>query len=340
MPRPSRTLFLVLLGVVGLLAVGLGLGRLLGFGEPGRFEAATSEVVDLPALETTERLAGTLPPPLTGSPAANAPPHTLDPALREAGEAGPLPVRSETGATALAAYARPAPAEAGPNRVAVVVTGLGLAHDISAKAVELDPRITLVYSPYAERAGDWQAHGRWHGHEVMLGLPLRPAATSADDPGPLALDPASDDAALLAGLEAVLARGGGYVGLAGPARGFAEAPERFGAVARALEARGLGLLELDGRHLAGAAEAAGLAYASAGIAIDADLAPSAIDAALAELEAEARRSGTAIGHAGLYPVTLDRLWAWARELDSQDDLSLVPASHLLEASDADTAAAR
>jgi hypothetical protein len=68
-----------------------------------------------------------------------------------------------------------------------------------------------------------------------------------------------------------------------------------------------------------------LPWAGANRLIDAEADPAGIDQALADLEAEARRNGSALGIAALSPALLDRAAAWAGGLDGKG-FALAPAS--------------
>jgi uncharacterized protein len=92
-----------------------------------------------------------------------------------------------------------------------------------------------------------------------------------------------------------------------------------------LARRGLALVEIGAGDLAGQAAAVGLPYASAPAVLDRDPSLTSIDHALAGLEAEALASGSALGVAQSYPVSLERLRLWAMTLDHKG-LVLAPVS--------------
>jgi hypothetical protein len=88
-------------------------------------------------------------------------------------------------------------------------------------------------------------------------------------------------------------------------------------------------VELGGGSLAGVAAGGGLAYAATQpAALDEVPAGAPVDLALGRLEAEALREGAAVGWARGYPVTLERLAAWAGTLPGKG-LRLVPVSALM-----------
>ena len=70
----------------------------------------------------------------------------------------------------------------------VVVTGLGLATDVSETAIRTLPAaVSLSFTPYAKDLETWISLARSQGHEVLLDLPMEPTTFPNDDPGPRAL---------------------------------------------------------------------------------------------------------------------------------------------------------
>jgi uncharacterized protein len=162
---------------------------------------------------------------------------------------------------------------------------------------------------------------------VLLGLPMEPPDFPESDPGPhtLLADLSPEENARR--LSWLLSQAGGYIGLAGSGGRFAGSGQA-GAVLEELAGRGLGLVEISSTRLAPAAAALGLPYADAGPPIDDEPSAVAVDYGLAGLEAEALASGSALGIAQPYPVTLERLHLWAATLEGKG-LVLAPVSALL-----------
>jgi len=289
---------------------------------------------------------GPAPPALPeGVRPASRPPVEVDRRLVERHVAGELPRIARNGARPLDTYAAAVvPGEgadehaaggaghaAGAARpsIALLVTGLGLDHETTGRVVALPAAVALGFSPYVSGVPAWQRFMRWHGHETLTTLPLRAIDPQRDDRGALAIDETLPPPDMRRALLDVLARGSGYVAAAGQAGAFAAEPERFTPVAAELAGRGVGFVELDGGHLRGVAARTGLAYLAAPLALDADLRPERIDAALRALEEEARAQGTAVGYTRPVPLVLDRLWTWARTLDERG-FALVPPSALMQ----------
>src|SRR5262249_41642783 len=105
-------------------------------------------------------------PPPTPAPRGLAP--APDSALVEASPIGPLPKIGPDGRQPWQVYARPFNAPDNKPLVAVLVTGLGLSSATTEAAIaKLPPEITLSFSPYAEKLGDWLTAARAAGHEAL-----------------------------------------------------------------------------------------------------------------------------------------------------------------------------
>ena len=74
----------------------------------------------------------------------------------------------------------------------------------------------------------------------------------------------------------------------------------------------------------------GIPAAQSGPALDSVQNAAEIDRRLSELETQARANGSAIGSAFLYPVTVARIAAWAKGLQSRGFV-LVPVSAIVSA---------
>jgi uncharacterized protein len=250
-----------------------------------------------------------------------------DPALIEDGRFGPLPRIGADGRRPLVAYGRPFDLEQDRPMIAVLVLGLGLQAEVTESALALPRPFGLQFSPYAPNLPGLVARARAGGHEVLLDLPMEPPDFPASDPGPHTLLADLSRTENAQRLSWLLARATGYVGLAGRGGRFAES-EQAGPVLEELAARGLGLVEIGSARLAAAAAALALPYAGAGPPIDDEPSAMAIDYGLAGLEAEALATGSALGVAQAYPLSLERLRLWASTLDGKG-LVLAPVSALL-----------
>lgn len=254
-------------------------------------------------------------------PAAYIQPPPLSAAIAEAGVGTPVAaeVPARTVATAVVG-ALPS--------LTILVAGLGLAETPTRTAIGLPAEIVLAFSPYAERTAEWQRSAAEAGHEVLVELPIEPSDPALTDAGPQMIRVASAAADKVRSLEWVLERSAAPKGLLVSAGGFAAAPGALAPVIDQAAGRGLAMVETGGEHLAGATAAAGVPHLSASGPLDRDPQPDAIDAALRDAEAAARRTGRVVAYLRPYPVSLARLAAWSASLD-RTGVRLAPLGDLL-----------
>jgi len=248
--------------------------------------------------------------------------------------AGPLPPSGTatddlSGGSSAPAYRLAHKSADGKAQVAILLRDVGLDPSVAERSVALPDEIMIGMSPYIAHGASWHDYMHRQGHETALMLPLAAGVAAQADDGPLALVLTNDGGASRDQVAHVLERASGFAAVVASAGGFAQAPNSFGPVAERLAVDAVGLIELDGQWLAAPAQSAGLAYASATVALDDQLEPLEIDRKLSRLAAAAKRSGSAIAHTAPYPIVLDRIWTWANELDDEA-LVLVPVSQLLQ----------
>jgi polysaccharide deacetylase 2 family uncharacterized protein YibQ len=304
------------LGIVGA-AAGVALVT-IGPGD-ARFVSGARVEMGLPPLTRSEPA----PSPIEAATGAS----TTHPDLLEPSPFGPLPRVAASGERPIFAYASHFDLEDSRPKIAVLLLGLGLQRAVTEAALALPAHVGLQFSPYAPNIEADVSAARRGGHEVLLGLPMEPPAYPENDPGPHTLLAHASPDANLDRLLWLLSRATGYVGVAGDGGVFAQSPAAE-PVVRELAARGLALVEIGEGGLTEEARAAGLPYARAAAALDADPTPRAIDRALAELEAEALDRGSALGVAIAYPLSIERLRAWIAGLEAKS-LVLAPVSALL-----------
>lgn len=301
--------------------------------------AAPAPTLTATAESTAATAEATLPTPATASPGAS---------LGSAATASAVtaPAATETTQTASAAApaasnggeppwkrnSRPFPADDPRPRVSLVISGLGLtAAQTQAAIDQLPPEITLGFSPYSGDLEDWIAKARAAGHEVLIELPMEPLNYPADDPGPQALLASLSPAENLKRLDWVLARSNQMIGL------VANMGSRFQANARLIRPiltrlAEKGYLYVDNRSgptsvISEVAASVDLPWTYNTRFIDAEATRVSIDGRLQQLERTAREKGFALGLAQGYPVTIERVAAWAKSLEVKG-LALAPASAL------------
>ncbi|MBX3510682.1 MAG: divergent polysaccharide deacetylase family protein [Hyphomonadaceae bacterium] len=255
--------------------------------------------------------------------------------LTEAGPNGPLPIIAANGRTPAQAYARPFTAQEGRPMIAIIVGGLGFNARATTQAIdELPPQITLSFVPYAQDLQGWIDRARARGHEVMLELPMEPFDPEADDTGPQTLLASASSQQNLQRLDQLLSRGAGYFGVTNyQGARFATSAQASQPVVAALRRRGLVMISSGiGQRTALSVEAsrAGLANTAADRIIDARREADAIDEQLLNLEALALQNQSAIGAGFAYPVTMEQVGRWARDIESRG-YQLAPASAVLNA---------
>ena len=213
----------------------------------------------------------------------------------------------------------------GAPRIAILVRGLGLSETLTADALaKLPPGVTLAFSPYGRATEASSRLARDAGHEIFLDLPVEPQGFPSNDAGPYAVLSSLPAAENARRLNWSLARLNAYPGVVmAPGSPVLESAET---IAPLLEDPALdGMVWANGGATGFRDAKADLA--SLDVTIDVPASPGEIDAALARLEALARRNGSAMAVIGAYPAALDRVAAWAPALQAKG-LQLVPVSAL------------
>lgn len=271
---------------------------------------------------------GRLPDSLVDTPLVAAPVA----AITETSPFGRLPKIGPDGEVPWRVYARPFDNRRDRPRVAILVMWLGLDTAATRRAIEaLPPAVTLGFMPYPDATAALMAEARADGHETLLMLPMEPTDYPRDDPGPQALLTALSPDMNRQRLEWVMGRAAGYVGLVSLMGGaFVADAGSLTPMLQILARRGL--IYVDNHPGASSlatrlASEAGVARAAVDRRIDGVENRDAIDLRLRELEDIARERGAAVGIAHAYPVTLDRLVAWAATLDAKT-IDLAPVSAL------------
>lgn len=243
-----------------------------------------------------------------------------DPRLIENSIHGAVPRIAADGLKPRHVYARPFQDQTQRPRIALIVTGLGLGIALTDRAIAaLPPSVTLAFSPYAQDLVRHVQAARHDNRELLLQIPMEPYDFPANDAGPamLASDLAADanhDRLLWS-----LARMTGYVGLINWQGGrFRDSPAMARFVEQ-VERRGLFYID-DG---VGRSQSGGLHQVQ--LVID----PLQTEASFAHLESLARSRGRAIGVIALTPTMIDRINAWAGQLEAKGFV-LAPLTAVVE----------
>jgi polysaccharide deacetylase 2 family uncharacterized protein YibQ len=271
-------------------------------------------------------------------------PPAPDKRVSEKGRYGVLPRMGADGVRPMDVYSRPFVAssqvKAGAPRIALIVGGLGLnAPTTEAALAELPESVTLAFAPYGANVAADAARARARGHETLLQAPMEPFDYPRNNPGPHTLlvegGAGADD------LHWLMSRFTGYAGVMSYLGGRFSADERaLAPVLGEIAERGLFMID-DGAApqsvIIPTATRLSLRAARVDIALDSQGTPQSLEAALAQLEAQARRSGSAIGFASARASTITRLARFSREVEKRG-VVIAPASALVSQSGASAAA--
>jgi polysaccharide deacetylase 2 family uncharacterized protein YibQ len=212
--------------------------------------------------------------------------------------------------------------------VAIVVGGLGVGAAKTADAImKLPPAVTLAFTPYGADPAKLAERARAQRHEILLQVPMEPFDYPDNDPGPQTLLTTLTPEQNIDRLYWHLSRFQGYAGIANfmGAR-FTATDTVMQPIIREAAKRGLGYLD-DGSSPRSAAPsltaAQSMPFAKADFTIDAVPTSAEIDRTLVKLETLAKERGLAVGVASALPISIERLAAWIKTLDSRG-IMLVP----------------
>jgi uncharacterized protein len=257
-----------------------------------------------------------------------------DPALVQMTSLGPLPRVGEDGRLPRRVYAKPFNTTDRRPRVAIVVTGLGLSAAATESAIQgLSGGVTLAFAPYSPRLNEWIRLARAAGHEVLINVPMEPTNYPAYDPGPQTLLTTLNAQGNLDRLFWSLSRGTGYVGVLDFfGSQFTTSQDHMTPVLNAIKQRGLLYLDSNSSPRSVSSTVAArrnLVSPKATLTLDERASRTEIDRRFAELEQRAKREGRAIGIASPYPVSLERIANWVRQLEARG-IAIAPVSALTQ----------
>lgn len=260
-------------------------------------------------------------PPIAGGPLI------ANPALMEKTPTGYLPRIADNGTTPIQGYGTPFAGGTRP-RIAIVISGLGIsARSTNAAITLLPPQVTLAFLPYAGDVQHWVSLARQKGHEVLLQVPMEPYDFPDSDPGQYTLRASIGEEANTQRLVWSLTRMSGYVGVTNLMGGrFLSEAGPLEPMMSYLSRRGLLFFDNGAatRSVSGeVAERLRAPFVASSVTLDRIQAPMEVERRLIELEDLARAKGSAVGAGTLYPVTVERVAAWAKGLSGRG-LALAP----------------
>jgi polysaccharide deacetylase 2 family uncharacterized protein YibQ len=252
----------------------------------------------------------------------------IDPRLLEKSRYGMIPIAAD-GLKPVSVYAGDVDRAKAAKMpiVAIVVGGLGVGAAKTVDAIlKLPAAVTLAFTPYGSDPGKLVERARAQHHEILLQIPMEPYDYPDNDPGPQTLLTTLAAEQNVDRLYWHLSRFQGYAGIANfmGAR-FVATDTAMAPIVKEAAKRGLGLFD-DGSARSVAPSLAAtqaVPFAKADVPIDAVPTSGEIDRALAKLEGLAKERGVAVGVASALPISIERISAWTRTLDSHG-LLLVP----------------
>lgn len=305
------------------------------FGDSDDGEPTIVVKIERPAAPPTAPPAATGGPQIGASLIAENGIVVVDPTLLEISNEGPVPTIAQDGRRSREVYARAFDKNDPRPKIGVIVGGLGLGEAVTQAAVErLPPAVTLSFTPYGTSLQPVVTAARAKGHEVLLEVPLEPYDYPDNDPGQNTLLTGTTAAENPARLRWVMSRFAGFAGIVNSqgAKYLASSDDvRF--LAQEALKRGLYLVDNGQSEQSIARETAaatGVSFARGNVQIDREPTREGIEKEFQALETLAKERGIAIGVAGAFPVTIDRVSAWAAGLE-QKGIALAPISALLTA---------
>ena len=177
----------------------------------------------------------------------------------------------------------------------------------------------------------WASHARNIGHEVMLDLPQESEDYPAVDPGPYALLNTLDSQTNTDRLQWIMNTISGYVGFLQSDKPAPQTIDVMNAF-RELANRGIFFIESVHDKQAGVLkhqQQMGLITQTYTSRIDEVLNAESIKNQLNSLVKQAKKEGVAIGVTLPYPLSLELINAWSKELD-QMGVTLAPVSAIIK----------
>jgi polysaccharide deacetylase 2 family uncharacterized protein YibQ len=322
--------------IVGLLAVGLVLGLVVGRKTASSTVNAPVSVVEPMKAEAQDQLAQTKPEygprPNEEDPSPDTPPPPDAPVQTAALPPATMPAapRALMRDGAWKQKARLLPELGGIPVIALIIDDLGPDRRGTQRAIELPPNVTLSLLPYATDIGKIAAKAKAAGHEIMLHMPMEPVGDA--DPGPGAIDAGMSPDQVAQALDKALSAFDGYVGLNNHMGSKAtQDPAVMAAVMDGLRKHGLFFLDskTTGKSVGlDVAADAGVPAIGRDIFIDDNPSPTEIERQLTATEAYARRHGAAVAIAHPRAGSLDLIERWLAEVQSRG-VYLVPISELV-----------
>ncbi len=284
--------------------------------------AAPIQKVDVETERETPAAVGRLRPP------------DPSPLLQDDAATGQLPAISDSGLRSDSYYTRPFDGADGRPRIALIIGGMGLSQTTTRAAIrDLPPEVTLSFVPYARDLENWTNQARAAGHELMLEIPMEPYDYPQNDPGPYTLLTSNSRKENEERLEWLMSRFSGYFAVTNYLGAkFSTSNTSMLPMMRTLEQRGVAYIDTGASQrsvLRTVAHNVNSNWTVVDRVIDIRVAEDIIDRNLLELEALALQNGAALGRGSGYPLTIESIVSWTKNLEAKGYV-LAPASAVLE----------
>jgi uncharacterized protein len=256
--------------------------------------------------------------------------------LIESSPYGDLPKVGDGGLRPVDQYARPWSGAYG-NRIAIVVSGLGLSQTGTKHAIDrLPPEVTLAFASSGNSLQRWMQEARRSGHEILIQVPFEPLSYPANDLSRDMLMVGQSASENIEKLHRAMGQITNYTGVMNylGSRFLADA-DALDPVMRDIASRGLLFLD-DGssaRSLTGTfAKTLNMPYSVGDVLLDGDLNRAAIMGKLDELERIAQRKGSAVGVASAFDESIAAIAQWSKDAERRG-IEIVGVSALATSSD-------
>lgn len=219
-----------------------------------------------------------------------------------------------------------------PALIAIVIDDMGLGSSYNEDVLNLPAPLTLSYLPYGEDLPQQTAAAHDKGHELMVHMPMQPDS-AATDPGPDALLAAQGHKEMLKNLRHNLEQFDGYVGINNHMGSLlSRDSEAMELVMAELKTRGL--LYVDSRTTPESigektAEEYGVPTAARDVFLDHEETAEFVANALARLERDALKNGSAIAIGHPKGVTVAALRDWLPKAQAKG-FRIVPVTEIIK----------
>lgn len=254
----------------------------------------------------------------------------LNPVEKRLPDGSIIPIAGEQNAWQFYAKPRENIGESTP-RIALVISGLGLAERATQAAVALPDTVTLSFSSYGALTAGWSQVARQKGHELLLDLPVQTRKYPAADPGTDGLLLALSPQEMAERFTHVLTKARGYVGLTMPRDDSLSEDEKIMQLLALFRQHGLLMVNSYPQQTAAmfqATQKTGVPILQTQVLLDTQLDETEIKNRLARAEDLSRRYGQILVIGNAYPLTLGLVDSWLQTLP-QKGIAIVPVSALV-----------